>query len=88
MVPTTVDSVILEDDCIVSASIQAEELAVAVLFGGYAVEADFLLQFLDDLLRVLMNRAKTKYVENQEKPMVRCHLHLRAHEERFVSCLY
>lgn len=54
--------IILENDMVVNAAIQAVKLAIAIVFRGHIVMTHFHLKPVKDLSRVLMNGPRTEDV--------------------------
>ena len=87
LVSATVDSVIFEDDSVISTSVETEKLAVAVLFWSNAIKSDFVLQLLKNLFGVIVNCSESKDVKNEQESMISGYFHLGAHKKSLVASL-
>ena len=87
LVSPAICTIIFEDDGIISTAVQAEEFAAGVLFGSNAIDANFLLELGQDLLRILVDSSQTEDVQSEQETMIFLNAHHRSHKQCFISCL-
>ena len=70
------DSVIFVNDLVISGAVKSIQLAVSVVFWSDTVVTNLMLELLEDLLTVLVDRLSAKYVQEEKHSVVLVNLHI------------